>query len=57
MLVSDPPDAPSLRYDRAYLLSEPKRNDVLTLQEVIRYGTDSFNDRDYVALYGLKPAD
>jgi 16S rRNA G966 N2-methylase RsmD len=55
--MSDPCDAPTHRYDRAYLLGEPKRNDVLTLQEVIRYGADSFDDPDYVTLYGLKPAD
>jgi 16S rRNA G966 N2-methylase RsmD len=44
-------------YDRALLLSGPKRNDVLDLWEVHQYGRDSFGDPDYVSLYGLKPAD
>jgi putative methyltransferase len=44
------------RHDRAHLLGE-KRTEVLTLAEVLQYGEDSFGDRDYVSLYGLKPAD
>jgi hypothetical protein len=44
-----------VRYDRAYLLSAGKRNDMLTLDEVVRYGADSFGDPDYVSLYGLRP--
>jgi predicted RNA methylase len=44
-------------YDRAFLLSASKRNDVLGLDEVLRYGSDSFGDADYVSLYGLAPAD
>lgn len=43
-------------YDRALLLGA-KRNEVLSLEEVIRYGTDSFGDPDYVSVYGLRPAD
>jgi 16S rRNA G966 N2-methylase RsmD len=43
------------RHDRAYLLSDAKRNDVLELSEVEQYGQDSFNDPDYVSVYGLKP--
>lgn len=43
------------RYDRALLLGS-KRNDVLTLDEVRRYGEDSFGDQDYVSVYGLSPA-
>ena len=43
-------------HDRDYLLSAGKRNDVLTLSEVLQYGRDSFGDPDYVAIYGLKPA-
>jgi 16S rRNA G966 N2-methylase RsmD len=46
-----------LAYDRSLLLGGPKRNAVLTLQEVQRYGVDSFGDPDYVSLYGLSPAD
>jgi hypothetical protein len=44
-------------HDRDYLLSAGKRNDVLALWEVLQYGRDSFGDPDYVAVYGLKPAD
>ena len=51
----DHPMAP--RHDRTYLLSESKRNDVLALLEVERYGRDSFGDPDYVSVYGLKPAE
>ena len=42
-------------YDRSFLLSGPKRNEVLELWEVLRYGRDSFGDADYVCLYGMKP--
>jgi predicted RNA methylase len=44
-------------YDRAFLLSASKRNDVLSLDEVVRYGSDSYGDAEYVSLYGLAPAD
>jgi hypothetical protein len=43
-------------YDRALLLG-PKRNEVLGLEEVVRYGRESFADPDYVSVYGLRPAD
>jgi hypothetical protein len=46
-----------IRYDRAYLLAGAKRNEVLSLDEIVRYGIDSFGDPDYVSLYGLKPAE
>src|SRR5262249_25087098 len=45
------------RYDRELLLAGAKRNAVLELWEVHRYGSDSYGDRDYVSLYGLRPAD
>jgi hypothetical protein len=45
------------RYDRQKLLYGEKRNTVLELEEVQRYGTDSFNDPDYVSLYAMSPAD
>ncbi|MGN6796120.1 MAG: hypothetical protein ACTHJW_27355 [Streptosporangiaceae bacterium] len=41
---------------RALLLGE-KRNDLLTLQEVERYGRENFGDPEYVSLYGLRPAE
>ncbi len=43
-------------HDRALMLHGPKRNEVLTLEEVQRYGSDSFADPDYVRLYGMTPA-
>jgi len=41
-------------YDRWFLLGE-KRNEPLALWEVQQYGRDSFDDPDYVSIYGLKP--
>jgi hypothetical protein len=43
-------------YDRQLLLSGAKRNAVLELWEVESYGTDSYNDADYVSIYGMRPA-
>ena len=42
-------------YDRQLLLLGPKRNAVLELWEVLRFGTDMFGDANYVSLYGLHP--
>jgi hypothetical protein len=42
-------------YDRQLLLAGAKRNAVLDLWEVQRYGTDSYGDADYVAIYGMRP--
>jgi hypothetical protein len=50
--VSEPPQA--CRYDRGLLLG-PKRDELLELWEVERYGRDSFGDADYVCVYGLRP--
>jgi hypothetical protein len=44
------------KLDRSRLLGE-KRNDLLTLPEVERYGSENFGDPDYVSLYGLRPSD
>jgi hypothetical protein len=44
-------------YGRQLLLGGPKRNAVLELWEVQRYGIDSYGDVDYVSLYGLRPVD
>jgi hypothetical protein len=49
------PDAANPRYDRAYLLGASKRNDVLELWEVERYGRDNYGDPDYLSVYGLRP--
>jgi len=46
-----------LCYDRELLLFGPKRNQVLELWEVQRYGADSYGDEDYVSIYGMRPAD
>src|SRR5260221_9095124 len=43
-------------YDRQLLLLGHKRNVVLELWEIQRYGSDSFGDADYVCIYGLPPA-
>jgi len=43
-------------YNRALLLHGPKRQEVLTLEEVWQYGIDSFSDADYVRIYGMAPA-
>jgi len=43
-------------YDRQLLLLGPKRNAVLELWEIERYGSDSYGDADYVSIYGLPPA-
>jgi hypothetical protein len=51
------PSAGAPRHDRAYLLGEAKRNDVLTLAELQQYGVDSFGDPGYLSIYGLSPAD
>jgi hypothetical protein len=49
-------DRPSV-YDRELLLLGPKRNAVLELWEVERYGSDSYGDPEYVSIYGMRPAD
>jgi len=46
-----------LPYNRQLLLGGAKRNAVLDLWEVQRYGTDSYSDADYVSLYGMRPAE
>jgi 16S rRNA G966 N2-methylase RsmD len=45
------------RYDRDFLLSPEKRNQVVELWEVEKYGRDCFNDADHVHLYGMAPRD
>ena len=44
-------------HDRQLLLHGAKRNSVLELWEVQRYGTDSYGDSDYVSIYDLRPAE
>jgi hypothetical protein len=52
----DGPDLQSRVYDRGLLLGE-KRNELVDLWEVQRYGLDAFGDPDFVSIYGLKPAE
>lgn len=44
-------------YDRALLLHGSKRNEMLTLEEIERYGLDSFADAEYISIYGMKPCE
>lgn len=46
---------PDRKYDRDFLLSEPKCNQVVELWEVEKYGRDCFADPDHVHLYGMTP--
>jgi hypothetical protein len=43
-------------YDRDFLLSPAKRNQVIELWEVEKFGRDSFGEPDAVSLYGMTPA-
>ena len=44
-------------YSRELLLGGTKRNAILEMWEVQRYGSDSYGDADHVSIYGLRPAD
>jgi len=44
-----------MSYDREFLLYGEKRNALLELREIQRYGTDSYGDPDYVSVYGMRP--
>jgi hypothetical protein len=44
-----------MSYDREFLLYGEKRNAVVGLREIQRYGTDSYGDPDYVSVYGMRP--
>src|ERR1700731_1862321 len=44
-------------YNRELLLLGSKRNVVLDLWEVQRYGSDSYGNTDYVSIYGMRPSD
>jgi len=43
------------KYDRDFLLSPEKRNQIVELWEVEKYGRDCFNDPNHVHLYGMPP--
>ena len=44
-------------YDCRFLLSPEKRNQVMELWEVEKYGADSFSDSGYVRIYGMSPVE
>jgi hypothetical protein len=43
------------KYDRDFLLSTEKRNQLVELWEVEKYGKDCFGDPNHVHLYGMSP--
>ena len=43
------------KYDRDFLLSPEKRNQLIELWEVEKYGRDCFDDPNHVHLYGMPP--
>ena len=45
------------KYDRAFLLSDDKRNQLMELWEVQQFGLDSFADPAYVCIYGMPPTE
>jgi 16S rRNA G966 N2-methylase RsmD len=44
-------------YERTFLLSQEKRDQIMELWEVQKYGVDSFSDSNYVCIYGMSPAE
>ena len=56
-MAESEPGAGTPHYDRDFLLSAGKRNQVMALWEVEKFGTDGFGDPDYVAIYGMSPAE
>jgi hypothetical protein len=56
-MVSQDRREPGLIYDRQLLLGGAKRNALLELWEVERYGSDCYGDADYVSVYGMRPAE
>jgi len=52
-----PPGSSTPRYDRDFLLSPAKRNQIIELWEVEKFGRDSFGDPDALSLYGMRPSE
>jgi hypothetical protein len=44
-------------FDRDFLLSPAKRNQIMELWEVEKFGADSFGDPNYVSIYNMRPAE
>jgi hypothetical protein len=55
-MASDGPSDSITHYDRDFLLSPAKRNQIIELWEVQKFGRDSFGDPNAVSLYGMPPA-
>jgi 16S rRNA G966 N2-methylase RsmD len=56
--MSTPPaEGQGHKYDRAFLLSDGKRNQVVELWEVQQFGIDNFSDPEYVCIYGMSPTE
>jgi hypothetical protein len=53
---AQPRPEPGSRFDRQPLLFGTRRNQVVQLREVQRYGRDSYGDAEYVSIYGMPPA-
>ena len=45
------------RYGRDFLLSPAKRNQIIELWEVEKFGRDSFGDPDAASPCGMRPAE
>lgn len=55
-MASDGSDDKPSRYDRDFLLSPTKRNQIIELREVEKFGRDSFGDPNAVSFCGMTPA-
>ena len=55
-MVSDGSGDHLPHYDRDFLLSPAKRNHIIELWEVEKFGRDSFGDPNAASLYGMTPA-
>jgi hypothetical protein len=56
-MSAQPAEGQGHKYDRAFLLSDSKRNQVVELWEVQQFGIDSFADPEYVCIYGMSPTE
>jgi hypothetical protein len=54
-MASQGSDRSAPKYDRDFLLSPAKRNELIELWEVEKFGRDCFGDADHVHLYGMPP--
>jgi hypothetical protein len=54
-MASHGSDRSAPKYDRDFLLSPAKRNQLIELWEVEKFGRDCFGDPDHVHLYGMPP--